>query len=86
MSMKNFSKEVIKADIEIEELSMQLADMLGVALHFAGVAKDDIPKAIDAYLDGIDEVYGDEDGEMGFEEIVTIINYLKDKKSKLFER
>lgn len=84
MKIKNLNEKIERAEIEIEELSMQIADMLGVALHFAGVSKDKIPDAVEAYLDGIDEVYGEEDGEMGFEEIVTIINYLKDKKSNLF--
>ncbi len=84
MKLNDCSEELAKAEVEIGELSVQLADMLGVALHFAGVKQDDIPKAIDAYLDAIDEVYGDEDGEMGFKEIVSVINYLKDKKQNLF--
>lgn len=69
---------------EIEGLSIQLADMLGAALHFAGVSQNNIPKAVEAYLNGIDEVYGEEDGEMGFKEIVSVINHLKDTKSDLF--
>lgn len=70
---------------EIEDLSIQLADMLGAALFFAGVPKDKIRSAVEAYLQGIDEVYGEEDGEMGFTHIVTVIKYLKDKKPELFE-
>lgn len=85
MKIKDCSEELAKAEVEIEELSIQLADMLGVALHFAGVSQDNIPKAVEAYLNGIDEVYGEEDGEMGFKEIISVINYLKDKKSELFK-
>lgn len=85
MDLKKSSQELVQAEFEIEELSMQLADMLGAALHFAGVPKDNIPKAVEAYLDGLDEVYGEEDGEMGFEEVVTVINYLKERKSELFK-
>lgn len=85
MKIKDCSEELAKAEVEIEELSIQLADMLGAALHFAGVSQDNIPKAVEAYLNGIDEVYGEEDGEMGFNEIISVINYLKDKKSELFK-
>ena len=44
---KELQKELEKAEIEIEEMAMQLADMLGAALYFAGVKKEDLPKAID---------------------------------------
>ncbi len=84
MKLENCSEELAKSELEVEELAVQLADMLGVALHFAGVKQDKIPQAVDAYLDAIDEVYADEEGEMGFKEIVSVINYLKDKKSELF--
>lgn len=84
MKVENCSEELAQAEVEIEELSIQLADMLGVALHFAGVSQKNIPNAVEAYLHGIDEVYGEEDGEMGFKEIVSVIKYLKDKKSELF--
>lgn len=84
MQIKDYQEELAKSELEIEELSIQLADMLGAALHFAGVSQDNIPQAVEAYLNGIDEVYGEEDGEMGFKEIVSVINHLKDKKSDLF--
>lgn len=74
------------AEIEIEEMAMQLADMLGAALYFAGVKKEDLPKAVDLYLKGLDEVFGeeDEDEEMGFEEVIEVIEYLQNKHPKLF--
>ena len=62
MEAKELQKELEKAEIEIEEMAMQLADMLGAALFFAGAKKEDIPKAIDLYLKSIDEVFEDEDG------------------------
>lgn len=88
MEAKELQKELEKAEIEIEEMAMQLADMLGVALHFAGVKKDDLPKAIDLYLKGLDEVFEDEDedSDMGFEEIIQVIEYLKTKHPKLFHK
>lgn len=84
MEIEDYRKELAKSELEIEELSIQLADMLGAALHFAGVSQDNIPLAVEAYLNGIDEVYGEEDGEMGFKEIVSVIKHLQDKKSELF--
>jgi hypothetical protein len=69
---------------EIEELAVQLADMLGAALYFAGVKKSKIQDGIDAYLDGIDSFFGDEDGEMGMEEVIGLINHLKKINPELF--
>ncbi|WP_263833018.1 hypothetical protein [Sulfurospirillum oryzae] len=88
MEAKELQKELEKAEIEIEEMAMQLADMLGAALYFAGVKKEDIPKAIDLYLKGLDEVFEDEDedSEMGFEEVIEVIEYIKNKNPKLFHK
>ncbi|MBP1680768.1 MAG: hypothetical protein H6Q35_1107 [Proteobacteria bacterium] len=86
MEAKELQKELERAEIEIEEMAMQLADMLGAALYFAGVKKEDLPKAIDLYLKGLDEVFedDDEDSEMGFEEVIEVIEYIKNKHPKLF--
>ncbi|PID46981.1 MAG: hypothetical protein CR967_06075 [Proteobacteria bacterium] len=83
--MKDCKEKLAQAQIEIEELSVHVADMLGAALYFAGVKEDKVPNAADAYLDAIDAVYGDEDGEMGFKEIIRVIKYLKENKKDLFE-
>jgi hypothetical protein len=88
MEAKDLKKELERAEIEIEEMAMQLADMLGAALYFAGAKKEDLPKAIDLYLKGLDEVFEDEDedSEMGFEEVVEVIEYIKTKNPKLFQK
>ncbi|MDD2383750.1 MAG: hypothetical protein PHN18_06125 [Sulfurospirillaceae bacterium] len=88
MPTEKLQIDLEKAEIEIEELAMQLADMLGVALYFAGVKREDIPKAVDVYLQGLDEVFDDdeEDGEMGFEEIIQVIEYIRKKHPKLFHK
>ncbi len=88
MEAKKLQEELDRAEIEIEEMSMQLADMLGAALYFAGAKKEDLPKAIDLYLKGLDEVFEDEDedSEMGFEEVVEVIEYIKAKNPKLFHK
>ena len=88
MDAKKLQNDLDMAEIEIEEMAMQLADMLGAALYFAGVKKEDLPKAIDLYLKGLDEVFDDEDedSEMGFEEIIEVIEFLKTKHPKLFHK
>lgn len=73
-----------EAEIEIEEIAVQLADMLKAALYFAGVKEKNMPQAVDAYLQGIDETFEDEDGEMGFEEIIKVIKHMKKAHSELF--
>lgn len=71
---------------EIEELSVQLADMLSVALHFSGVKKAKMEEALDAYLDEMDEVLGeDDDATMGFDEIVKVITHLQKTRADLFK-
>lgn len=86
MEVKELQKELERAEVEIEEIAMQLADMLGVALYFAGVKKEDLPKAVDMYLKSLDEVFDedDEDDEMGFEEVIQVIEHMKKKHPKLF--
>ena len=70
---------------EIEDLTIHLADMLEATLHFAGVKEDNLEEAVKAYVDGLDEVFDDdEDGEMGYQEIIKVIEYLKNSKPKLF--
>lgn len=88
MEAKDLKKELERAEIEVEEMAMQLADMLGAALFFAGVQKEDLPKAIDLYLKGLDEVFEDEneDSEMGFEEVIEVIEYIRNKNPKLFHK
>ncbi|MBE0495915.1 MAG: hypothetical protein IBX45_05855 [Campylobacterales bacterium] len=86
MNVEKTNEELVRAEFEIEELAMQLADMLGVALYFAGVKKENIQKAVDAYLDGLDECFGEEeDGEMGFEEVIKVITHIQKTKPALFK-
>jgi len=73
-----------EAESEIEELSMQLVDMLEVALYFAGFKKENLKNSIEIYLNAIDEVYEDEEGEMGVDEIIEVINHVKKTQPTLF--
>ena len=88
MDIKKLEKELENAEVELEEMAMQLADMLRAALYFAGVKKEDLPKVVDLYLQGLDEVFEgeDEDEEMGFEEVIQVIKYLQKKYPKFFNR
>lgn len=69
---------------EIEDLTIHLADMLEATLIFAGVKEDRVEEAVKAYIDSLDDVFEDDDGEMGYKEIVLVINELKKIKPKLF--
>ncbi len=81
------NRELENIELEIEELAMQLSDMLKAALYFAGVEKKHIDEAIDAYVETIDEVFeDDDDGEMGLDEIIKIINKMKENYPHLFKK
>lgn len=67
-------------DLEIQELALEVIDMLGVALHFAG--GKDIKKLIDLYLEELEEV--PEDTPYNQEQMIALINTLKTKHPKLF--
>lgn len=86
--IKPEDRELFEAELEVEELSMQLADMLGVALYYAGVKKENMQEAVDVYLSSMDEVFGDDKDEVeyGFEEIVKVIEYMKANRGDLFDR
>ncbi len=74
-----------EAEKEIEELSTQLVDMLEVAFYFAGLKKEHLKNAIEIYLNGIDEYYANnDDGEMGVDEIIEVIENIKKIKPELF--
>lgn len=68
--------------IDFEDLALEVIDMLGVALHFAGVKTENIEKAIDAYLEELDNL--DEDTSYGQKEIIEVIQSLKNKRKDLF--
>ena len=70
---------------EIQELSLHLADMLEVALIYAGAKKDKIEKIAKLYVASIDEALKDDDSdEMDREDIITVIEYVRSKNPELF--
>jgi len=78
------SREIRELNEEIEDLTVHLADMLESTLHFAGVKEESLDEAVKAYIDVLDEVFEDDDGEMGYQEIVKTIEFMKVKKPLLF--
>ncbi|MRJ02138.1 MAG: hypothetical protein GXO19_05070 [Epsilonproteobacteria bacterium] len=68
---------------EVEEMAIQLADMLGAALHYAGVPDEKMPLAVEAYLNLVDELFESPE-RMGYEEIVKVIDYMQERRSELF--
>ncbi len=78
------SREIRELKEEVEDLTGHLADMLEATLHFAGVKEESLHEAVKAYIDVLDEVFEDDDGEMGYKEIVKTIEFMKVKKPLLF--
>lgn len=78
------SHEIRELQEELEDLTIHLADMLEACLHFAGIKEESLEDAVKAYIDVLDEVFEDDDGEMGYQEIVKTIEFLKLKKPILF--
>lgn len=72
-------------DVTLEEMSAVLQEMLRAALYFAGVKKNKLDEAADAYLDAIEDVFEDEDGMLGIDEIVKVVEHLKKTKPEFFK-
>lgn len=86
MVNKEENSELFNAKMEAEELAYQLADMIGVTLYYAGVKRGNLKDAVMEYLNAMDILFKDEEHvEYGFEEIVKIVEYLKENKKQLFE-
>lgn len=76
------SKERIQElEEEIEELSIQLSDMLCVALLLSGVKESHMQEALDAYIEGLDE----QSIEYGVNEILQNIEQLKKTHPQFFK-
>ncbi len=79
------SNEIKELKEEIEDLTIHLADMLEAVLYYAGVKEHNLEKAVKAYIEALDEVFDEEDdSDMGYREMVEVIEYLKKQKPELF--
>ncbi|MEY4504412.1 MAG: hypothetical protein RL154_706 [Pseudomonadota bacterium] len=72
-------------EITLDEMSATLNEMLLAMLCFAGVKKDKLEDAADAYMDAIDEVFGDDDdGFLDMDSIMKVVEHLKKTDKELF--
>jgi len=85
MANKSVGLEIEALTKEVEDLTIHLADMLEATLHYAGVSDENLELGVKSYIEALDEVFEDEDGDMGYQEIIRVIEYLKKKKPLLFE-
>ncbi|EAJ0339451.1 hypothetical protein ACYQB5_000295 [Campylobacter lari] len=69
---------------EIENLQYELSIVLEAMLLFAGVKRSKLEKAIEIYIDCIDEVCQNTQKE-GVDEILEVVEYLKNHYRDLFE-
>ncbi|WP_291952898.1 CDK5 domain-containing protein [Campylobacter sp.] len=68
---------------EIQELQYELSIVLEAMLLYAGVKREKIEKAIECYIDCIDDVCSKSTKE-GVDEILEVVKYLKNHHSDLF--
>lgn len=66
-----------------EELMYEIGILLEAMLYFAGVKKQNLQKAIDIYIDNIDEILQNSDAD-GVDEILEVIEYMKKNYKELF--
>ncbi|MCH9812474.1 MAG: hypothetical protein K0U47_00860 [Epsilonproteobacteria bacterium] len=76
--------KVQELEAEVEDLTIHLADMLEAALYFAGVKEDQLENAVKTYVESLDDVFEDDDGEMGYKEIIKVIHHIKIAKPEFF--
>ncbi len=78
-------QELIECRQMIHELSLQVNDLLEAMLFFAGVKRSKLNIAVQKYIEALDIVFEDDDGEMSLDEIIKVIEYLKKSNKELFK-
>ena len=82
---KTLKAKLSEARLEIEELAMQLADMIGATLHYAGVPDSKMAQAVEAYLNEMDKIYSKKNiDEVGYEDVIAVVESLKKQRKELF--
>lgn len=69
-------------ELEINDLALEVIDMLGVALHFAGAKGEKIQLLIDLYMEELDLI--DETLPYTQKEIIALIQTLQKKYPQHF--
>lgn len=75
------SDKIKELQEDIKELSIQLSDMLCVALRLSGAKVEYLKEACDAYIEEL-EAY---DEEYGQEEVLQILQKVKKAKPEFFK-
>ncbi|MBZ7940280.1 MULTISPECIES: hypothetical protein [Campylobacter] len=68
---------------ELEDLQYELSIVLEAMLLYAGVKREKLELAIEAYIDNIDSILKDSKKE-GVEEILEVVEFLKNNHKDLF--
>lgn len=69
---------------DLEDLRYELSIVLEAMLLYAGVKKEKLERAIEAYIDNIDEILKNSDKE-GVDEVIEVVEFLRKNKKELFE-
>lgn len=87
MSKKTQNLNNDELDMSLEEMALEIVDMLGVALHFAGAKKDSIAELTELYAKQMD-IYFENlplDSAYGQKEMIGIIEQLKKAYPQMFK-
>lgn len=71
-------------DKEIDALYYEISILLDGVLYYSGVKRDKLEKASEIYVEIIDDVLNNSD-KSGVDEIIEVINYMKENYKELFE-
>ncbi|HBK6304578.1 hypothetical protein C3H44_03755 [Campylobacter jejuni] len=69
---------------ELEDLQYELSIVLEALLLYAGVKREKLENAIEAYIDNIDNVLENSNKE-GVDEILEVVEFLKNKYKDFFQ-
>ncbi|HEF9185704.1 TPA: hypothetical protein SBV99_000006 [Campylobacter coli] len=76
--------EVLFFQMEILFFRRQLSIVLEAMLLYAGVKREKLESAIEAYIDNIDSVLENSNKE-GVDEVLEVVEFLKNQHSELFQ-
>ena len=90
MSNKHIKEQVseeLALEMSLEEMALEVIDMLGVALHFAGAKSTHIKELIELYSNQMDQFYEKlpEDATYGQQEMIAIIESLRQDYPNFFK-
>lgn len=69
---------------DLQDLQYELSVVLEAMLLYAGVVRERLEEAVEAYIECIDKVLENSDKE-GVDEILAVVEYLKTHNKELFK-